>query len=115
MKTSVTLLEREGRSAVLDYSSRLVCSKRPNGAFSLWLSELSDLGNLRRLIARQVRTPGEFVDAVLSVNDWTDLELDCETIRDVICIPLARLDPDFARIVGHLARHRIVRSDPRAA
>jgi hypothetical protein len=115
MRTSVTLLERDGRSAVPDCISFLLCSKRPDGAFLLWLTETSDLGRVRRIVARQVRTPGEFIDAVLSVNDGTELKLDCETIRDAMCAPLARLDPDFAIFVGHLAQTRITRTDPRAA
>ena len=115
MKSTVTLLEREGRSTVLDYTSRLVCSKRSNGALSLWLTESSDIGSVRRLVAREVRTPAAFVDAVLSVNEWTDLELDYLTIRDELCDRLRKVDPDFAASVGHLANDRFRRAHPRAA
>ncbi len=115
MKTTITLLERDGRSTVLDYTSRLVCSKQHNGAFTLWLTETSDLGCVRRLIARELSTPGDFIDAVLSVNAWTDLQLDHRTIRDVLCVSFARLDAGFAMLVGHAARDRIERSRSRAA
>ncbi len=115
MKTSVTLLEREGNGAALAHTDSLICSRRPNGAFSLWLTRTSDIGKVRHIVGRQVRTPAEFVDAVLSINGWTDLRLDYETIRDVICVVLDRIDPDFATVLGHLVQSRIVSSGPRAA
>lgn len=99
MASSVTLLEREGRSTALDYTSTLVCAKLKDGTFSLQLVEYSDIAKLRHPIAKHISTPREFIDAVLSIMGWTDLQLDYDIIVDEMSAPLRDLDPEFSSAV----------------
>ena len=99
MVLSIKLLEREGRSTVLDYTITLLCTKHKGGTFSLTLVESSDLGDLRHAVGKRIRSARGFVDAVLSLRDWTELDIDYDFITDEICGPLRALDNGFAESV----------------
>jgi hypothetical protein len=107
MVPSAILLEREGRSAVLDYTIGLVCNRHKGGSFSLTLTESSDLGDLHHTVAKRLRSPRAFIDALMSLMDWTELEIDFDVILNEICAPLRDLDAAFAdAIVEHIEADR---------
>ena len=107
MVPSAILLEREGQSTVLDYTISLVCGRHKSGAFSLTLIEASDVGDLHHPVAKKIRSPRAFVAAIMSLMDWTELEIDYDVIVKEICVPLRTLDADFAEsIVEHIATDR---------
>ena len=109
MVLSTKLLERQGTSTVLDYTISLVCDRNKAGAFSLTVVESSDLGEIRSAVAKGIRSPKAFVEAVLSITEWTELKIDFDVIVDEICVPLRKLDSGFAAsIVDH------VEADPSA-
>jgi len=104
---SVKLLEREGRSTVLDYTITLLCAKQKAGTFSLTLVESSDLGDLRHAVGKRIRSPKGFINAVLSLRDWTELDIDYDVIVDEICRPLRNIDADFAEaVIDHVEADR---------
>ncbi len=107
MVPSTIVLEREGRSTVLDYTIRLVCSRHKGGSFSLSLTETSDIGDLHHPVAKRIRSATGFVDAVMSVMGWTELEIDYDVIVDEVCVALRTLDASFAdSILDHIAAER---------
>ena len=107
MVLSIKLLEREGRSTVLDYTITLLCAKHKAATYSLTLVESSDLGDLRHAVGKRIRSPKNFVDAVLSLRDWTELDIDYDAIVGEICEPLRNLDADFAdSVVNHIENER---------
>ena len=99
MAKTTVLIEREGNSVVANLTSRLVCTRRKEGSFSLQLRESGGLGNLRHTIARRIRSPREFVNALFSVTQWSDLAFEDYEVADEICARLRRLDQGFADAV----------------
>ena len=99
MAKSTVLIEREGNSVVDMLTSRLVCTRRKEGSFSLQLHESGGYGKFRHTIARRVRCPREFVNALFSVTRWSDLMFEDYEVTDEICARLRRLDAEFADAV----------------
>jgi hypothetical protein len=104
---STKLLEREGRSTAVDYTITLFCARHRAGSFSLTLVESSGLGDLRHAVGKRIRSPKGFVDSVMSLREWTELDIDYDIIVDEICMPLRKLDPAFANsVVDHVEADR---------
>ena len=107
MARSTVLMEREGRSVVDCLTSRLVCTMRKEGSFSLQLRESGGFGSLRHLVAQRIKCPKKFVSALFSVTRWSDLTFEDYEIAEEICARLRKLDPAFADAVAedvHLRR-----------
>ena len=99
MAQSTVLIEREGKSVIDNLTSRLVCTRRKEGSFSLQLRETGGLGRLRHTVARRIRCPKEFVNALFSMTRWSDLSLQDHEIADEVCTQLRNLDAEFADAV----------------
>lgn len=99
MAKSTVLIRREGKSAIDSLTSSLVCTRRKEGSFSLHLREIGGYGKLRHTVARRIRCPREFVNALFSVTEWSDIQLEDYEIAEEICPRLRKLDARFAEAV----------------
>ena len=100
MARTTVLMEREGQSVVDCLTSRLVCTLRKEGSFSLHLRESGGLGSIRHRVAQRIRCPKKFVNALLSLTRWSDLTFDDKEITEEMCARLSKLDPAFADAVA---------------
>ena len=100
MAESVALMEREIENPVTHWTSKVVCTKRREGTFSLQLRVSGELGNSRDRSITRIRSPKKFVEGLFSVADWSELKFGRQEIAGEICAQLSKLDSEFAEAVA---------------
>jgi len=103
MTKTATLMKQDGNSPVLFWTTKLQCTRHDEGSVSLRVVENSAFGRITRTVATRSSSAAELVHAMMSISDWSDLQIDCGGIVDTICPRLAGLDGGMAEAIAHEA------------
>ncbi len=96
MSNTVTLMEQDGNSPVLFWTTKLVGAGHADGTVSLWVVEESAFGRVTHQVATRSSSAREIVAAMTSGADWSDLEIGYDAI-------VATIGPRLASVAGTMA------------
>jgi hypothetical protein len=92
-------MEQDGNSPVLFWTTSLVGTGHEDGSVSLWVVEESAFGRVTHKVATRVATAAELIPALVSLSDWSDLEIGYEEIIGTVVSRLATVQADLADAV----------------
>ena len=99
MAKTVVLMEREGSSPAIFWTTKLVAARQDDGSLSLWVIEDSAFGQVTHRVVANATSPEEINPVLLSLSDWSDLRIGYDDIVGTIGPRLAVLDAHLAEAV----------------
>jgi hypothetical protein len=103
MPRTITLMEQDGNSPALFWTTKLIGSAHKDGSLSIWAVEESAFGRVTHTVATRVAAADEIIPALLSLSELCELEIGYDEIAGTVGSRIAELDAHIADAVRHAA------------